>query len=64
MTTNKFGEVMPETEEEYIERLMSLKHQYFVLVQNGAPIHETEVLRDEAARLQSYWDSQKQKNQN
>jgi hypothetical protein len=55
MAQNKFGEDMPQTEQEYKEELFELKRQYFYLHEQGAPISEAEPIRAKAKRLQSWW---------
>ncbi len=54
MVLNKFREEMPEDEQEIKERLFELKHEYMLLVQQGAPVSEVDAVRDRAAGLESW----------
>ncbi len=54
MAQNKFGEEMPEDEQEIKEQLFALKQEYFVLVQQGAPVSEVDAVREKAARLETW----------
>ncbi len=54
MVLSKYGEEMPEEEEEIKKRLFELKQEYKLLVQSGAPVSEVEDVRDRAARLESW----------
>lgn len=54
MVQDKFGEGLPEDEQEIKKRLFELKQKILLLRQQGASVSEVDAVRSKAARLESW----------
>jgi hypothetical protein len=57
MPTDKFGQTMPETEEDYKQQISDLKMKWYELRMQNRPPAEADALRDQAASLESWWNN-------